>query len=152
MSTAPGSDLAPKPRNDDEEQLKLLSIFHYVVGGIMAFMALLPLIYLVVGVIFAAAPAAFSDSRSGSQPPAFVGWILIAVGGMLFLLGEALATCVLLAGRFMAQRRRYTFVFVVSCVECLFMPFGTVLGVFTILVLSRESVKAQFAASPGRLQ
>jgi hypothetical protein len=32
-------------------------------------------------------------------------------------------------------------------VECLFMPFGTVLGVFTIIVLMRESVKQVFAAN-----
>jgi len=31
-----------------------------------------------------------------------------------------------------------------ACIECLFMPFGTVLGVFTILVLVRESVKQLF--------
>ena len=29
-------------------------------------------------------------------------------------------------------------------VECLFMPVGTVLGVFTIIVLVRDSVKAIF--------
>jgi hypothetical protein len=31
-----------------------------------------------------------------------------------------------------------------ACIECLFLPFGTILGVFTIIVLSRESVKALF--------
>ncbi len=29
-------------------------------------------------------------------------------------------------------------------VECIFIPFGTVLGVFTIIVLSRLSVKPVF--------
>jgi hypothetical protein len=29
-------------------------------------------------------------------------------------------------------------------IECVFMPFGTVLGVFTIIVLVREDVKAMF--------
>jgi hypothetical protein len=32
-----------------------------------------------------------------------------------------------------------------ACIECLFIPFGTILGVFTIIVLSRESVKTLFA-------
>jgi len=36
---------------------------------------------------------------------------------------------------------------VMACVECLFIPFGTILGVFTIIVLLRESVKALFAAT-----
>ena len=30
---------------------------------------------------------------------------------------------------------------------CLFMPFGTVLGVFRILVLTREAVKEMFAGN-----
>ena len=34
-------------------------------------------------------------------------------------------------------------------VECLFMPFGTVLGVFTIVVLCREPVKQLFSARPS---
>jgi hypothetical protein len=29
------------------------------------------------------------------------------------------------------------------------MPFGTVLGIFTLIVLSRPSVKALFAAQPA---
>ena len=33
---------------------------------------------------------------------------------------------------------------VMAGIECLFMPFGTVLGVFTIIVLMRESVKEMF--------
>jgi len=37
------------------------------------------------------------------------------------------------------------FCFVVACIECLFMPFGTVLGAFTIIVLMRPSVKNLFA-------
>jgi hypothetical protein len=30
---------------------------------------------------------------------------------------------------------------VVACIECIFVPFGTILGVFTLIVLSRESAK-----------
>ena len=48
------------------------------------------------------------------------------------------------------------FCLVMGAVECVFMPFGTVLGIFTIIVLMRESVKPLFtpnnppqAAGPG---
>jgi len=33
---------------------------------------------------------------------------------------------------------------VMAAIECIFMPFGTVLGVFTIVVLARPSVKEMF--------
>jgi hypothetical protein len=29
----------------------------------------------------------------------------------------------------------------IACIECFFIPFGTILGVFTSVMLSRESVK-----------
>ena len=66
------------------------------------------------------------------------------LGAFFILLGWVFAVLVLVAGRLIARRKYYTFCFVVACVECLFMPFGTVLGVFTILVLNRQSVKELF--------
>ena len=57
---------------------------------------------------------------------------------------EEIAT---IAGRCLSRRRCYSFALVMACVECLFIPFGTILGVFTISVLLRESVKALFAAT-----
>ena len=54
-------------------------------------------------------------------------------------------TLIFLAGRFLAQRRHHTFCVTMAAVQCLFMPFGTILGVFTIVVLNRPSVKQLFA-------
>ena len=34
---------------------------------------------------------------------------------------------------------------VVGALECMMMPFGTVLGVFTLIALTKPSVKALFA-------
>lgn len=67
------------------------------------------------------------------------------IGSVLFLIGLAMAICVLIAGRSLAHCKRYWFALVMACVECLFVPFGTILGVFTIVVLSRQSVKELFA-------
>lgn len=43
-----------------------------------------------------------------------------------------MAICILIAGRSIALRKRYSFAFVMARIECLFIPFGTILGVFTI--------------------
>ena len=59
-------------------------------------------------------------------------------------LGWTFAVLVLVAGRCIARRKYYAFCFVMACVECLSVPFGTVLGVFTILVLNRASVRELF--------
>lgn len=130
----------------DDEHLRLLAIFHYIVGGLAALFSLFALLYAGFGLLMLYAPASPQDQ--GGPPPAIVGYIFIGLGVFGFLLGEALATCIVLSGRFIAQRRRYWFAFVTACVQCLFFPFGIILGVFTIIVLSRHSVKELFGIAP----
>src|SRR5262245_58366719 len=127
----------------DTEQLNLLAIFHYVVGGLAALFSFFPLLYLVVGgfLLFA---AEHPGPNSQEAPPAFLGWMFIVLGVVFFLAGVIMAICILIAGRCLSRRKGYSFTLVIACIECLFVPFGTILGVFTIVVLSRESVKASF--------
>ena len=129
----------------------MLAIFHYVVAGLAALFSFFPLLYTTVGAIFIFAARHGTPKPGEEPPPEFIGWILAIVGSLLFLLGIAIAICILIAGRSLAKRTRYWFALVVACIECLFIPFGTILGVFTIVVLSRESVKALFstAQAPG---
>jgi hypothetical protein len=133
--------------NQDAEQLRLLSVFHYIVAGLAALFSFFPLLYTTVGAIFifvARHQAATGQNQGQDPPPEFIGWIFAVIGSLLFLLGIAIAICILIAGRSLAKHTRYWFAFVMACIECLFIPFGTILGVFTIIVLSRESVKALF--------
>ena len=136
-----------KGMDRDTEQLNLLAIFHYIVAGLAALFSFFPLLYTAVGVIFIFV-ARHGTAKPGEElPPEFLGWIFAVMGSVLFLIGIAMAICILIAGRSLALRNRYSFAFVIACIECLFVPFGTILGVFTIIVLSRESVKALFAAT-----
>lgn len=127
---------------EDERNLNLLSIFHYVVGGITAFFACFPLIHVAVGL---AMLCGAMDGRHG-PPPAF-GLVFIFVGGVLVLLGWTLAVAILVAGNKLGNRKAYTFCLVVAALECLMMPFGTILGVFTIVMLMKDSVKNLFASN-----
>ncbi len=123
----------------DTEQLNLLAIFHYVVAGLAAIFSFFPLLYTAVGVIFIFA-ARHGTAKPGEElPPEFLGWIFAVLGSVLFVIGIAMAICILIAGRSLALRKRYSFALVIACIECLFVPFGTILGVFTIIVLLRES-------------
>jgi hypothetical protein len=128
----------------DAEQLNLLAIFHYVVAGLAALFSFLPLLYTTVGLIFIFA-ARHGTAKPGEElPPECLGWIFAVLGLALFVIGIAMAICILIAGRSLALRKRYSLALVTACVECLFVPFGTILGVFTIVALSRGSVKALF--------
>ena len=131
----------------DTEQLNLLSIFHYVVAGLAALFSFFPLLYTTVGAIFIFAARHGTAKPGEDLPPEFLGWIFAVLGSLLFLIGIAMAICILIAGRFLALRKRYSFTLVMARIECLFIPFGTILGVFTIVVLSRESVKTLFTSA-----
>jgi hypothetical protein len=132
--------------NHDIEHLQLLAIFHYVVAGVAALCSFFPLLYSVMGGFLLYA-AQHPGPNNQEPPPAFLGWIFIAVGAVFFLAGIAMAICILIAGRSLALRKRYSFALVMGCIECLFIPFGTILGVFTIIVLSREPVKLSFSGT-----
>jgi len=90
-------------------------------------------------------------NNAASKDRHVFGWIFIPLGALFFLAGLAMAICILLAGRSLSGRKRSWFAFVVSCTECLFFPFGTILGVFTSIVLSRDSVKALFSAETAQV-
>ena len=82
----------------------------------------------------------------GNQPPPpqFVDWAIHHLGRKFLYCWANSGHLLIIAGRFLPRRKHYLFVFVVARCECLFMPFGTILGVFTIILLSRESMKSTF--------
>ena len=132
--------------NKDEEHLKLLAVFHYVLAGVAAFFACFPILHLLMGIAMLA--GAFKDG-SGQGPPSFVGWMFIVMALVFITMGWAFAICLLIAGLQIAKRKHYLFCFVIAAFSCIFMPFGTVLGVFTIIVLMRPSVKELFSYTQG---
>jgi len=134
--------------NQDLEHLRLLSIFHYVVAGLTAFFACFPVFHLIFGLVMLIAPGALEHGQQGSQNAPeflrFVGLVVAMVAMLIMLTGWGMAACILFAGRFLSRRRHYTFCLVMAALSCMITPFGTVLGVFTIVVLMRPSVKLLF--------
>jgi hypothetical protein len=137
--------------NDDEQHLRLLSIFHYVVGALIAFFACVPIIHLVIGILLLVAPQVLEGPHPRQQMPpgmpVFMGVMFTVIPAILIVFGWCFAACVIVAGRSLARHRRYTFCLVMAGFLCFFMPFRTVLGVFTIIVLMRPSVKWLFGVS-----
>ncbi len=131
---------------EDEGHLHNLAIGHYVVGGIMAAFACLPLLHLGMGlaILSGVFPVDAEIEGHGEVMPDVFAWMFIGMGALFFLLGQAISIGVIISGRFLKQRKNYMYSFVLGCLMCLFVPVGTILGVFTIIVLSRESVKAMY--------
>jgi hypothetical protein len=70
---------------------------------------------------------------------------------VLVMMGWGYATVILLAGRFLQQRKNRIYCLVVAALACMFQPFGTILGVFTIVILLRPDIEALFQSRSATL-
>lgn len=132
----------------ENENLRLLSVFHYVMGGIAALFALIPMIYVLFGVLVLTVPEGFGGGKGGEPPPEFLGIFMTALGGVFALAVLAVAAGLVLAGRFIDRRRHHTFCMIVAGVSCLFFPLGTALGVFSLILLTKPEVRMLFDIPP----
>ena len=68
------------------------------------------------------------------------------MGAGAMLLGWAVGILTLISGRAIARRRWRFFSLVMAGVNCASFPFGTLLGIFTFIVLLRASVRSLYPA------
>jgi hypothetical protein len=123
--------------NADLEHLRMLSVFHYVMAGMAGMASMSSVAWLLIGA------AMVSESRSAGP----FGWMFILSALFCIFVAGTIAICAYTAARHLAEREGYQFCLIVAGIECLFAPLGTILGVFTIIVLCRESVKELFDAN-----
>ena len=126
----------------DEEHLRLLGNYHLLVAGLNAlgllFFVLLPLIL----------GPAYINAIGGDigNPPELLQRRLLAT----LIIGGILTFIYAMNGISLKNKRNRISIFMMSVLECLNFPLGMILGISTILVMRRESVKALFSAA--RLQ
>jgi hypothetical protein len=144
----------PPPNQADEEHLNLLSVFHFVGAG-LAFFGLLFLFghYQMMHTVFTntklwATPIPNGTPVPPMPPPppmpmspkeffAIFQWFYLVFGAWFVMSG----VLNFMSGFYLRARKNRLFSLVVAGVNCLHVPLGTVLGVFTIIVLGRESVR-----------
>lgn len=137
----------PTLPNKEVEHLRLLSLFHYILGGLGFLFACFPLIHVFLGVMMLVAPETMTNNND-APPPAFVGYLFTGLGLLFVLFGWATAACTIFSGRKIAQRKHRLFSIIVAAVLCFFMPFGTILGVFTLIILTKDSVRRLYGETP----
>jgi hypothetical protein len=133
--------LPPPLDPKDADHLRLLVVFHCILAGL----AVLGIGFLVMH--FLIMENVFSNPDLWRKSPATPGRILDVLQALYFaggLLLMASAALNLLSASFLRQRRRQTFSLVVAGLNCLQIPLGTALGVFTILVLTRDPVRQAY--------
>jgi hypothetical protein len=132
---------------EDLQQLRLLGVFYYIVAGLTALCASFPVIHLVLGI--AILTGAFGKDQSSEPSQDIAGWLFILCGGAAILIGWTFTIGLIVTGRLLRRQRGYAFCLVMAALACTFMPFGTVLGVLTLIVLVRPSVKKLFGRAGG---
>jgi uncharacterized membrane protein len=130
-----------RPDSRDHRQLNLLSIFHNLVAALWAVVALFPVAYLGTGL-------EIIEGRFRGVPELTdtFGWSVILWSTASVVLSVTMAVMTFIAGWRLAQRRARSFCLWVAAINCFFIPFGTVLGVLTLVVLSRPEVQEAFAS------
>src|SRR5262249_4597764 len=132
--------MQPGAVNKDLEHLKLLSMFHYILGAITVVYSSFPLIHVFIGLMFMLNPQGLAAKGDPTFPIRYFGLAFVVIGGAFVLFGWTLGALTAYAGRCIKRREKYMLCLIVACLNCLHMPLGTILGIFTLIVLSRDSV------------
>lgn len=146
MTTLP--PLYRDQRKIDADHLRLLVLFHYI-GAALSGVGLLFIAghYSFLRLILAhAKPAA--GTAHGPPPEAvfkILIWFYVAFGLWFVLSGIG----DLLSARFITARKHRVFSLLVGGLNCLHTPTGVLLGVFTFVVLLRDSVRELYEGAGG---
>ncbi len=141
--------VTPPVRNPDADHLRVLAICHFVgVGLAIVGLGFLGLHYLVLHSVFTD-PALWANQKDGPPPAALFAmfkWFYVA--GAVFMVTSGVLN--LVSGLCLRARKHRTFSLVVAAFDCMHLPLGTVLGVFTFVVLLRDSVRTLYAETERR--
>ena len=142
---------APPPIPDiqqqtDADHLKLLAIFHYVVAGLAVLgLGFILLHYMMMHSIMTR-PDIWKNQKDGGPTPAeffaIFRWFYLVMGALFI----AASVANLLSALFLRKRKHRIFSLIVAGINCAQFPIGTALGVFTFIVLMRNSVRESYAA------
>lgn len=126
------------------QQLNNLNTFRilYLVKGILTLcFSLFFILYGCMGFIFSSVA---ESSEVNTQLPFNFGWIFVIIGGVGLIFCVTFGILTLLASRYLKQVKNYNFIFVIAILNCLTGVLGILLGVFTLIELTKPQTKKIF--------
>ena len=146
----PAYVLEDPQRKRDLDQIKLLAIFHFVWAGLLLLgIGFLVFHYVIMKTVFTN-PEIMKTQPNMPMNAKDIMRVMIGfyiAGGAMIVLASALNVA---SGVLLLRRKYRVFSIVVAALDCLAVPLGTALGVFSIIVLARESVAAIYQPPDGR--
>ena len=151
------------------ERLRLLALGFYVKGAVGAvFISFLLLhFFMLLGFSFIPEsswnpppkPSTTVESLSvtpspsprpvNQGPPVVMFRIFAAVIGVIILLGWAFGALTIYAGRCVQKRTHRMFILIMAGLNCPLIPWGTLLGIATFILLQSPAGQREFALSAG---
>ncbi|HCH63123.1 MAG: hypothetical protein CL927_09705 [Deltaproteobacteria bacterium] len=135
---------------NDSHHLDLMVTLHYVLAGVQSFFAMTQFINIALGVLLVLNADSLQPTPEGPAPhpliffPSEFGWLFIILGSIAVVFCLAMTFATFLSARSIKHRRNLFLCKVFAGVECLMFPFGTALGVFTLIMLSKPAVQRLF--------
>jgi hypothetical protein len=126
----------------DNEHLRLLRIGYFISAGQTAIFVPFGLLYAVMGV------AVGHLAPGGAAPPPSLLPLFFGIGGSVIAgLAGVASVLKLVTGMRLKERRARTLCLITAGITAIEIPYGTALGLMTISVLGRASVRRQFMRS-----
>lgn len=116
--------------------LDILAVFHYVNGGLAAVATLAALAFLGIGM-----GAASNWGRHFEPEPTCA---LVAIMFLVLVVAGGYAILNLLAGRAIQARKNRALILVTAAINCVNVPLGTLLGIFTFVLMVDPQVEWLF--------
>jgi hypothetical protein len=135
---------SPGTPGPEESSLSTLGIFYFIIAGLQALFGCLGLLYIGFGLIVAVIGVGSAHEQGDAAAAGVFGGFMACFG--VFICG-LLGTFALLnfkAGKGLRKRRSLTLCYVMAAIACLNFPLGTILGIFTFIVLGKPGVKESF--------
>lgn len=162
----------PPPLNAERQvialdRLRLLSLAYYISGAIgAAFISFLLIhFFLLLGFSFVPVsqwnvsaptpgsahhaspspiPTASSTPNNSQAPPVIMFRIFAGVIGLIIVCGWTLGALTAYAGHCIKMRKHKLFIYIMAGINCIWIPYGTLLGISTILLFQWPEVRSEF--------
>ena len=124
--------------NSEDHNLGIFKILYIIKGIITLAFSILPILYIFLGV-FISQKGDMSEDESH-----FAGIFILLIGVVVFLFLLILGILTLLTAKYLGEKKNYDFIFVMAILNCLTGILGIILGIFTIIELTKPQVKRLF--------
>ena len=148
------------------DRLRLLSLGYYISGAIGALFVSFLIFHFIFLLAFSFVPESQwntppasraevqhvspttpqpSPSASAAQgPPAMLFRVFAGVIGLIIIAGWTLGALTAYAGYCIKHRKHKLFIYIMAAINCIWIPYGTLLGIATIFLFQWPEVQAEF--------